>query len=63
MSPLDAFWHLANLFAPAWGLAALLAAAAHRLDLEQALIPMPLPILGLERVETPQVPPPMVVLV
>jgi hypothetical protein len=24
MSPLDAFWHLANLFAPAWGLAALL---------------------------------------
>lgn len=27
MSPLDAFWHLANLFAPAWGLAALLAAA------------------------------------
>ncbi|MFG6415519.1 hypothetical protein ACG02S_16610 [Roseateles sp. DC23W] len=27
MSPLDAFWHIANLFAPAWGLAALLAAA------------------------------------
>jgi len=27
MSPLDAFWHVANLFAPAWGLAALLAAA------------------------------------
>lgn len=27
MSPLDAFWHLANLFAPAWGLAALLAVA------------------------------------
>ncbi len=27
MGPLDAFWHLANLFAPAWGLAALLAAA------------------------------------
>lgn len=27
MSPLDAFWHLANLFAPAWGLAALLALA------------------------------------
>jgi hypothetical protein len=27
MSPLDAFWHLANLFAPAWGLAALLAGA------------------------------------
>lgn len=25
MSPLDAFWHLANLFAPAWGLSALLA--------------------------------------
>lgn len=25
MSPLDAFWHIANLFAPAWGLAALLA--------------------------------------
>ncbi|MDG0854581.1 hypothetical protein [Roseateles puraquae] len=27
MSPLDAFWHVANLFAPAWGLAALLAGA------------------------------------
>ena len=27
MTPLDAFWHIANLFAPAWGLAALLAAA------------------------------------
>jgi hypothetical protein len=27
MSPLDAFWHLANLFAPAWGVAALLALA------------------------------------
>lgn len=27
MSPLDAFWHLTNLFAPAWGVAALLAAA------------------------------------
>jgi O-antigen ligase len=27
MSPLDAFWHLANLFAPAWGVAALLAGA------------------------------------
>ncbi len=27
MSPLDAFWHVANLFAPAWGLAALLAIA------------------------------------
>lgn len=27
MSPLDAFWHIANLFAPAWGLAALLALA------------------------------------
>ena len=27
MSPLDAFWHIANLFAPAWGLAALLAVA------------------------------------
>lgn len=27
MSPIDAFWHIANLFAPAWGLAALLAAA------------------------------------
>ena len=25
MSPLDAFWHIANLFSPAWGLAALLA--------------------------------------
>ena len=27
MSPLDAFWHIVNLFAPAWGLAALLAVA------------------------------------
>ena len=27
MSPLDAFWHIANLFASAWGLAALLAVA------------------------------------
>ena len=27
MSPLDALWHVANLFAPAWGLAALLAGA------------------------------------
>lgn len=27
MSPIDAFWHIANLFAPAWGLAALLALA------------------------------------
>ena len=27
MSALDAFWHIANLFAPAWGLAALLAGA------------------------------------
>jgi hypothetical protein len=27
MSLLDTLWHLANLFAPAWGLAALLAAA------------------------------------
>jgi len=27
MSPLDAFWHITNLFAPAWGLAALLAVA------------------------------------
>ncbi len=27
MSALDAFWHIANLFAPAWGLAALLALA------------------------------------
>ena len=27
MTPLDAFWHVANLFAPAWGLAGLLAAA------------------------------------
>ncbi len=27
MSPIDAFWHFANLFAPAWGLAALLAGA------------------------------------
>lgn len=28
MSPLDALWHIANLFAPAWVVAALLAAAA-----------------------------------
>lgn len=27
MSPLDAFWHFVNLFAPAWGLAAMLALA------------------------------------
>jgi len=27
MSLLDAVWHIANLFAPAWGLAALLGAA------------------------------------
>lgn len=27
MSPLDAFWHLANLLVPPWALAALLAAA------------------------------------
>ena len=27
MSLLDAFWHITNLFAPAWGLAALLAAS------------------------------------
>ena len=27
MSPVDAFWHITNLFAPAWGLAALLALA------------------------------------
>ncbi len=26
MSPIDAFWHLTNLFAPAWCVAALLAA-------------------------------------
>ncbi|MFY7864488.1 hypothetical protein [Roseateles sp.] len=28
MSPLDAFWHLSNLFAPAWLVAALMAAGA-----------------------------------
>lgn len=28
MSPLDAFWHVANLFAPAWFVAALVAGAA-----------------------------------
>ena len=28
MSPLDAFWHVANLFAPAWGVAVLVALAA-----------------------------------
>ena len=28
MSPLDAFWHVANLFAPAWGVALLVAFAA-----------------------------------
>jgi hypothetical protein len=28
LSPLDAFWHLANLFAPAWGVALLVAALA-----------------------------------
>lgn len=28
MSPLDAFWHVANLFAPAWIVAALVAGAA-----------------------------------
>ncbi|WP_077033486.1 hypothetical protein [Pelomonas sp. KK5] len=27
MSPLDAFWHIANLFLPAWAVAALLACA------------------------------------
>lgn len=36
MSPLDAFWHLANLFAPAWGLAALLALAIKLLWRHQA---------------------------
>ena len=36
MSPLDAFWHLANLFAPAWGLAALLALAIKGLWRHQA---------------------------
>ena len=36
MSPLDAFWHIANLFAPAWGLAALLAAAIKGLWRRQA---------------------------
>ncbi|MDY0744446.1 hypothetical protein SNE35_08005 [Paucibacter sp. R3-3] len=28
MTPLDAFWHIANLFAPAWVVAALLALTA-----------------------------------
>jgi len=28
MTPLDAFWHLANLFAPAWGVALLVALLA-----------------------------------
>jgi len=28
MSPLEAFWHVANLFAPAWGVALLVAGAA-----------------------------------
>jgi hypothetical protein len=28
LSPLDAFWHLANLFAPAWLVAAMLAGLA-----------------------------------
>lgn len=28
MSPLDALWHIANLFAPAWAVAALVAVAA-----------------------------------
>jgi len=36
MSPLDAFWHVANLFAPAWGLAALLALAIKALWRRQA---------------------------
>ena len=36
MSPLDAFWHIANLFAPAWGLAALLALAIKGLWRRQA---------------------------
>ena len=36
MSPLDALWHIANLFAPAWGLAALLAAAIKGLWRQQA---------------------------
>ncbi|MFN3860720.1 MAG: hypothetical protein ACK4R2_04535 [Roseateles sp.] len=36
MSPLDAFWHIANLFAPAWGVAALLALAIKALWRRQA---------------------------
>jgi hypothetical protein len=28
VNPLDAFWHIANFFAPAWGVAAILALAA-----------------------------------
>ena len=28
LSPLDAFWHLSNLFAPAWSVAALMALGA-----------------------------------
>ena len=36
MSPLDAFWHLANLFLPAWGVAALLALAVKGLWRRQA---------------------------
>jgi len=28
LSPLDALWHIANLFAPAWAVAALVAVAA-----------------------------------
>ncbi|MFN3302568.1 MAG: hypothetical protein ACK44A_02495 [Roseateles sp.] len=36
MSPLDAFWHIANLFAPAWGVAALLALAIKALWRQQA---------------------------
>ncbi|XHS80184.1 hypothetical protein ACFJGW_09465 [Burkholderiaceae bacterium UC74_6] len=28
MTPLDAFWHVANLFAPAWGVALLVALIA-----------------------------------
>jgi len=36
MSPLDAFWHVANLFIPAWGLAALLALAIKGLWRKQA---------------------------
>jgi hypothetical protein len=36
MSPLDAFWHVANLFVPAWGLAALLALSIKALWRQQA---------------------------